>query len=557
MSPPGQTYGRQILGLARAERIAAGGVVPAQNANARGSAIARLCLQQSAEHQRRVIVKVRFVSHGPTGAGRLGDHLRYLQRDGVSFQGGPGTFYGAGDEALDRSVYRRQCRDDPHHYRIIVSPEDGRRLEGMQPFIRDLMARAQADLGARLDWLAVDHYNTGLPHSHIVLRGRESSGGVLVIAPAYLRHGLRARARQLVGRELGPLGGPRPCRPARDRGLFWTGPDRTIAGLGYNRQVSVKEASGLSPEESCDLVRRLRFVTRLGLASESGPGAFVLARQFGETLRAIETRSVLMALLQREIERAGLVRPPHQRSLLRPCVGQRPLVGQVVAAAGGEAVPLAYLVLDATDGRTYLAPLSGVAARVEGLQQGMIVSLAAGREAVNWQIDIRSYRRLEALVTSLDPTWLDQLVDHGCRARPAGLGFAEQVNHALRARLGFLARNGILRQGAAMPGNLYRWLRVHSLGRMAKQVGERLGLDFCPPREGVKVSGRIAGTISLPSERLAILAGANRFTFVAWRPAFAGHGERIMRVSTGRCDGIRPGHGLGIGLGLGPALAGR
>ncbi len=187
----------------------------------------------------------------------------------------------------------------------------------------------------------------------------------------------------------------------------------------------------------------------------------------------------------------------------------------------------------------------------------MIVSLAAGHGAVDWQIDIRSYRRLDALVTSLDPTWLDQLIDHGCRAPLAGLGFAEQVSRALGARRGFLERNGILRQAGPMPGNLYRRLRVHSLGRMAKQVGERLGLDFCPPREGAKVSGRLAGTLSLPSERFAILAGGSRFTFVAWRPAFERNREPTMTVSIGRRDAINAGHGLGIGLGLGPALVGR
>ncbi len=246
MSRPGRAYGRQILGLARAERIAAGGLLPAQNGSARGGAIARLCRQHSAErHQRQVIVKVRCVLHGAKGAGRLGDHLRYLQRDGVSIQAGPGPFYGARDEAPDPHVCRRQWRDDPHHYRIIVSPMDGRHLQGMQPFVRDLMARAQADLGARLDWLAVDHYNTGLPHSHIALRGRDSSGGALVIAPAYLRHGLRARASELLGRELGTLAGPRRDRSEPAHGLFWTGPDRTIAGTRA-RSAGDREGSGRS-----------------------------------------------------------------------------------------------------------------------------------------------------------------------------------------------------------------------------------------------------------------------------------------------------------------------
>ena len=37
-----------------------------------------------------------------------------------------------------------------------------RTIEGvvMLPFLRDLMAHAERDLGTRLDWVAVDHWNT-------------------------------------------------------------------------------------------------------------------------------------------------------------------------------------------------------------------------------------------------------------------------------------------------------------------------------------------------------------------------------------------------------------
>jgi len=34
------------------------------------------------------------------------------------------------------------------------------------------MSRMEEDLGTELDWVAVDHYNTGHPHTHIVVRAR-------------------------------------------------------------------------------------------------------------------------------------------------------------------------------------------------------------------------------------------------------------------------------------------------------------------------------------------------------------------------------------------------
>jgi type IV secretory pathway VirD2 relaxase len=34
-----------------------------------------------------------------------------------------------------------------------------------------VMRQMEEDLGTRLDWVAVDHFNTGHPHSHVVVRG--------------------------------------------------------------------------------------------------------------------------------------------------------------------------------------------------------------------------------------------------------------------------------------------------------------------------------------------------------------------------------------------------
>ncbi|MGY4626466.1 hypothetical protein [Bradyrhizobium sp. USDA 4486] len=38
-----------------------------------------------------------------------------------------------------------------------------------KPLVRGLMRQMEGDLGTRLDWVAADHFNTGHPHSHIVL----------------------------------------------------------------------------------------------------------------------------------------------------------------------------------------------------------------------------------------------------------------------------------------------------------------------------------------------------------------------------------------------------
>lgn len=68
------------------------------------------------------------------------------------------------------------------------------RLEDLKPFIRDLMSQMEQDLGVSLDWAAVDHFNTGHPHTHIVARGRDTDGQDLIIARDYISQGVRTRA---------------------------------------------------------------------------------------------------------------------------------------------------------------------------------------------------------------------------------------------------------------------------------------------------------------------------------------------------------------------------
>jgi type IV secretory pathway VirD2 relaxase len=66
------------------------------------------------------------------------------------------------------------------------------------------MAQVEQDLGTKLDWMAVDHSNTGHPHSHIIVRGRNDCGRDVIIAREYLTHGMRERTAELVALDLGP-----------------------------------------------------------------------------------------------------------------------------------------------------------------------------------------------------------------------------------------------------------------------------------------------------------------------------------------------------------------
>jgi hypothetical protein len=88
-------------------------------------------------------------------------------------------------------------------------------MEALKPFVRDLMTRMERDLDTELDWVAVGHYNTGHPHSHI--RGQDELGKDLIMTRDYVSHGNRHQAQDLVTPELGPeLDFDRQMKMARD-----------------------------------------------------------------------------------------------------------------------------------------------------------------------------------------------------------------------------------------------------------------------------------------------------------------------------------------------------
>ena len=152
---------------------------------------------------RGAMVKARVVRQ-MRSPGALRAHIGYLKRDGVTRDGSPGKLFDAAGDDADGRSFAERCEGDRHHFRFIVSPDDAGELSSLRGFTRELMDQASRDLGTRLDWVAVDHWNTEHPHIHILVRGRADNGPDLVISRDYIGSGLRARAGDLVTRELGP-----------------------------------------------------------------------------------------------------------------------------------------------------------------------------------------------------------------------------------------------------------------------------------------------------------------------------------------------------------------
>src|SRR6202047_4825780 len=178
------------------------------NARGRGAATAASLKDRSAwsrdgsgtrTRARRVAVKARVVKLNPQrGAARgrqfvsakaVDAHLRYLERDGVTKDGAKGQIYSGEHDVEDGAAFLDRGRDDRHQFRFIVSAEDGAELSDPRETTRGLMTQMETDLGTKLDWIAVDHHNTGHPHTHILVRSVTDDGKTLNIAGDHIAFG--------------------------------------------------------------------------------------------------------------------------------------------------------------------------------------------------------------------------------------------------------------------------------------------------------------------------------------------------------------------------------
>jgi type IV secretory pathway VirD2 relaxase len=311
---------------------------------------------------RRAIVKARLVRLAGKGLAAARAHLRYLQRDGVTRDGEPAGLYSASGDAADGKTFLERCAGDRHQFRLIVSAEDGCEYEDLRPLVRRFMAAMEEDLGTRLEWVAADHLDTLHPHTHIILRGKDERGSNLVIAPDYIKRGMRERLASLVSVDLGPRTDAEIERGLRlevDAERLTSIDRRLLRDLDLDRTVG---AAGRDMADHALRTGRLRKLHALGLAEPLGDGRWRLARELEPTLRALGERGDIIRLLQRELKAAGLERGAPDRLIYAPKAGMS-LTGRLVARGlADELRDDHYLVIDGVDGRShYVAIGSGKA----------------------------------------------------------------------------------------------------------------------------------------------------------------------------------------------------
>lgn len=546
----------------------------------RGHVAARFTGQSLATHSRRTTVKVRLVYLKKVGARSTISHLRYIEREGVDRQGGPGRAYGPATDEADTAAFEERGREDRHQFRFIVSPED-------------------TDLGTRLDWVAVDHWNTDNPHTHVVLRGKDDTGKDLIISQEYITRGMRERAAELATEWLGPrteLEIQRAMAREVDQER-WTSLDRSLQREAVDGLIRTERfGEPRLQRQRLLLVGGLQQLQRMGLATETQPGTWAVHAEAESTLRAMAERGDIIRTMQR-----AMGAKQRDLAVFQPGDDGRTLVGRVAGKGlADELYDKGYLIVDGIDGKAHYVALPSkteleqypagavvevkgsaevraadkniaaltsdglyrtdhhlavaqgqavpgrdpqevVAAhvrRLEALRRAGIVERLAedlwkvsedlaerGRQYDARRLDgvavkLKSHLPIERQARVIGATWLDQQLIGGGKGL-GDLGFGGEAKEALQKRADFLAEQGLAeRRGQRMilARNLLGTLRNRELAQAAKDITADTGLEHRPVADGQRVAGIYRRSVMLASGRYAMLDDGMGFSLVPWKP---------------------------------------
>jgi hypothetical protein len=252
--------------------------------------------------------------------GQWAAHGRYISRESATGPGpSSGQGFGSAEDGVDlvKTLRSWQTAGDERLFKLIISPEFGERLD-LRRHTRDLLGRMEKELGGRLEWVAVAHFNTGHPHVHVALRGR-TEAGPLRLPREFVKQGIRKHAEELCTAQLGFRTELDALEAERREveALHVTSLDRTIARYAFGPGRDGTIDPSLLPPATSNIQRtrrqylnsRLRTLETMGLAIPTDSGAIQVDPTFLSKLRAMQFSSD-----RQKMRAAGLGTTPSPRT---------------------------------------------------------------------------------------------------------------------------------------------------------------------------------------------------------------------------------------------------
>lgn len=296
------------------------------------------------------IAKISYVAN--TSSSKWASHGHYLQRE---IDGKRGLGFDRTKEEVDIPTLLKEWQKarDPRLFKIIISPEQGDRLD-LKKHTRMLMEKFEQDYGTRFEWAAVHHTNTDSPHIHVVLRGVDSRGKEIRINRMYISNGLRQRSMEIATRQIGPRL-IRDIVKRRQMAIeknYITELDRDIWKMKdvnniitFNRNLP---KSAFEVEKRLHVIGRLQYLSSLGFAEKTGVISWKVKPDLLEALTAYQKSHDIIK--RRAHHQASITDQtlPLKRTVLRD--GES-VVGRIVGfGLDNDHTGYRYLLLEGVDG---------------------------------------------------------------------------------------------------------------------------------------------------------------------------------------------------------------
>jgi type IV secretory pathway VirD2 relaxase len=404
---------------------------------------------------RRVIVKARVVKNTAYGKKANALHLSYIEREGVEKDGSKGHLYGS-DSNFNQEHFKREIEGEKHQFRFIVSPEDAHQIE-LTDYTRELMKAIEHDLETKLEWAAVNHYNTDNPHTHIVVRGLDDADKELRISKNFMSHGFRHRACELMNNELGlrtdkEIQQQKMSEVSQER---FTQLDRTILrvaneeGKIFTSKVLIKEA------DKPVILGRLEKLQQFGLAEQINHSDWHLMEGWEQVLQKMQMRGDIIKTIHQAIKQPHLADYKH----FDKSAHQSKISGRLAKIGlSDELYDKFYMVIEGTDSHIHYVDVNKNILS-DQIREGHIVS-------VEMKQKLRS--------TSLDQV-IEQLAEQGNgilrKEETLELG-AEKVNKVDYGTMVANRMKTLERMGLANSVDANEWLVVDNLVQRIKRMDE-------------------------------------------------------------------------------------
>ena len=413
----------------------------------------------------RCIVKVSFDKNGHEGQWTA--HGRYLERKGAQRENEKGLGFNETEDDISivKTVKVWQEAGDKHLFKIILSPEKAADID-LKEHIRELMKRIEKDLGTKLQWVAIEHYNTLHFHVHLDIRGIRDDGQELRLDKEYIKTSFRDRSQQILTEKLG-LRTYQDMLESRQKVInarHITEIDRLIDrkindGLnnGHFYQLDWCIKNDKLYQKNIQIKQRLEYLGTLGLTKELTSASWYVSPTFLDHLKFVQEQDDIIKMQRKHSEQIV-------NKDLPVIVNKLPNLGDtIIGRVSGTGLSdrdenTRYILIEGIDGQIHHVKANSKIMRMKDNRQlatGDIVHLERGKFVKDGKeisyIDVHVFQDWDSLrmtpeITSIDRYIINRIVNNGYipEVAPTANAVRVQFMKIIQGRVDYLQRVNIL-----------------------------------------------------------------------------------------------------------------